>query len=346
MKNTVAINVGVISNSERNDSLSIIRGSRLPVKVQKGFNASQVLKEAITKHSNHDQFFCGLEDYDLLYPDQKVVDYIPGTDDCFTVEKYKKELAKPYSKIDLYLCKVHDISEQSDAIEFDNNKFTNSQISGIFDDNNTTGLITDFDAFLNNSSVYSPLLDAEFSTKKEKGQQDLLPMDNCASSSTSNHTASARVTVHQVFCPICNKKFDTSVIEEHADACLASKHNPFSITILDSEDDEIPDNSHAEIEDSKELVTKTYITSTVRTLIQSGAFEINMENSLQLNIRRRFIFSDFTKYFCKKWNVRKKNCLYTISFIGESGLDTGGVSREFYSGDYIMFNSITVVYFV
>ena len=36
---------------------------------------------------------------------------------------------------------------------------------------------------------------------------------------------------------------------EHADACLASKHNPFSITILVSEDDEIPDNSHAEIQD-------------------------------------------------------------------------------------------------
>ena len=56
---------------------------------------------------------------------------------------------------------------------------------------------------------------------------------NCAGSSISNHTASGnRITIPQVFCPICNKNFDTSVMLEHADACLASKHNRFSITIL------------------------------------------------------------------------------------------------------------------
>ena len=248
-----------------------------------------------SKHANHDLFFCGLEDFALLYPDQKVFYYISGTNDYFTVKKYKKELAKPYSKIDLYLCKVHDISEQSEAIEFDNNKFTNPQISGIFYDNNA-GLIIDFDAFLNNSSVCSPLLDAEFSTKTEKGQQDLLPLDICASSSISNHTASANRFI-KFFVQLVIKNLIRQLSKS---TDLASKHNPFSITILDSDDDEFPENSHAEIEDSKKLVTKTYITSTVRTLIQSGAFDINIENSLQLNTRRRFLFSDFTKYFCKK----------------------------------------------
>ena len=103
----VLINVGVTAKSEK-----------IAVKDQKGFNANQVPTMI------------------SFFVDQKVVDYIPEKDDYFMVEKYKKELTKTYSKIDSYLCKVHDISEQSDTIEFDNNKFTNPQISGIFDDNN------------------------------------------------------------------------------------------------------------------------------------------------------------------------------------------------------------------
>ena len=60
---------------------------------------------AVKKHSDHDQFFYGDEDYILLYPDQKAVVKVPGSDENFTVAKYKQELAKPYSKVDLFICK-------------------------------------------------------------------------------------------------------------------------------------------------------------------------------------------------------------------------------------------------
>ena len=53
---------------------------------------------------------------------------------------------------------------------------------------------------------------------------------------------------------------------------------------------------------------------------------------VKLNIRRGFYFEDFVKAFNKKWNIGKRNHKYCISFVGESGIDTGGVSREFYSG--------------
>ena len=48
------------------------------------------------------------------------------------------------------------------------------------------------------------------------------------------------------------------------------------------------------------------------------------ENTLQLNIRRDFYFQDFVKAFWKKWNGKKKSYQYTISFIGEAGMDNGG----------------------
>ena len=41
----------------------------------------------------------------MLYPDQKLVHKVPGSDEDFSVAKYKQELAKPYSKVDLYICK-------------------------------------------------------------------------------------------------------------------------------------------------------------------------------------------------------------------------------------------------
>ena len=39
-----------------------------------------------------------------------MVTSIPETEELFMVEKYKKELAKPYSRLDLYLCRTSDFS--------------------------------------------------------------------------------------------------------------------------------------------------------------------------------------------------------------------------------------------
>ena len=65
------------------------------------------MKTALKKHADNDKFFCSLDDYVLCYPDQKLVEFIPGTTESFTVEKYKEEfLSKPYSKMDLFLCNI------------------------------------------------------------------------------------------------------------------------------------------------------------------------------------------------------------------------------------------------
>ena len=64
-----------------------MRGSKLPVQVKKGFHADQVLKWAIKKHANHNQHFCDIENYCLMYPDMKIVDIVPGTQHKFTVQK-------------------------------------------------------------------------------------------------------------------------------------------------------------------------------------------------------------------------------------------------------------------
>ena len=78
----VMINVGLISAAEDNE-LSLVRGSKLPVQVRKWFDADQVLKSAVKKHADHDQHFCDIENYCLMYPDMKIVDVVPGTQQIY-----------------------------------------------------------------------------------------------------------------------------------------------------------------------------------------------------------------------------------------------------------------------
>ena len=112
----VVINIGLIKSTEKAGA-HIIRGSKLSVQVKKDFSSGQVIEAAVQKHSAYDQYFCGLEDYLLLYPDQKVVVSIPGTSKKFTVRGYKEALGKPFSKIDLYLCLPQDLICDNDECE-------------------------------------------------------------------------------------------------------------------------------------------------------------------------------------------------------------------------------------
>ena len=84
-------------------SLEAVSGSNLPLKVEKDMTADEV-RVLAQKTFRLRSVFLGLENYVLLYPDTKLVYHMLGTDELFTVAKYKKVLGKPYSKICFYLC--------------------------------------------------------------------------------------------------------------------------------------------------------------------------------------------------------------------------------------------------
>ena len=90
IRSEVLINVGLFESNDEGDIFPK-RDGRMPVKVGKQYNAEEVLKTALKKHSDNDQRFCSLDDYVLCYPDQKIVEFIPHTTERFTVEKYKEE---------------------------------------------------------------------------------------------------------------------------------------------------------------------------------------------------------------------------------------------------------------
>ena len=72
-----------------------------------------VKRAAIEKHMAHNKSLLTQSaemktELILLYPDLDVVLYVPGTNDCFSVEKYKESIGKPYNRVNLYLCRKSD----------------------------------------------------------------------------------------------------------------------------------------------------------------------------------------------------------------------------------------------
>ena len=64
----VLINIGLIESNEK-AVVAFRRGSRLATKVIKSYGPTEFARAAVRKHTDHDQFFCGSDDYVLCCPD-------------------------------------------------------------------------------------------------------------------------------------------------------------------------------------------------------------------------------------------------------------------------------------
>ena len=94
--------MGIARRDEHGD-LVRARGSRLPVMVDINCSSLTLKSQAIDKHANHNQAFCALETYELLYPDLSEVLFIPGKTEKFKLSIYKEDLGKAYSQLVFYL---------------------------------------------------------------------------------------------------------------------------------------------------------------------------------------------------------------------------------------------------
>ena len=90
----VKIQIGVME--ELDGHFKRIKGRTLPMVVPYYVSEEALLKAAQDKHSRHfKQFDQHLDSYALLYPDQAIVQTLPGSSVPFTLNKYKEELGKP-----------------------------------------------------------------------------------------------------------------------------------------------------------------------------------------------------------------------------------------------------------
>lgn len=89
-----------------------VRGSTITVSVNTTDDAGEVLTKSVEKLLKTD---CRVPQppYVLLYPDGKVVDLLPGSENKFTVAGYKEFVAKSYQQITLFLCPDEHFKELS-----------------------------------------------------------------------------------------------------------------------------------------------------------------------------------------------------------------------------------------
>ncbi|XP_011487938.2 G2/M phase-specific E3 ubiquitin-protein ligase isoform X2 [Oryzias latipes] len=98
---TVQINIGLMSR--QGYDLKAVRGKTLPLNTNPEITAQDLLKRAAIKMATFNKDL-GEGPYVLLYPDCTKVVNVPGTERPFTLEEYKKEIGKNYSRITLFIC--------------------------------------------------------------------------------------------------------------------------------------------------------------------------------------------------------------------------------------------------
>ncbi len=105
------IKIGMITYRPELDELKVSRRSSTnhSVAVSPSVGESELIKIAVEKHSRFNRKLSDrAEEYFLLYSDKTRVEKLPGSQENFTLERFKEELGKPYDRITLYLCKVSD----------------------------------------------------------------------------------------------------------------------------------------------------------------------------------------------------------------------------------------------
>ena len=178
-----------------------------------------------------------------------MVTIIPGSEELFTVEKYKKELAKPYSKLDLYLCQTSDFSVGNSGPLSTLYKTESTASASPAVANNThymhegepeeTGL-SELDAYLNQNDIINASLNTQ-PLQRFPGfwgeNSSLVGGDQMLDSvpGPSGHNSMDRKNYCKVFCPICSRKCPVTAINEHADAYSDKQTTP---TICITSEDE------------------------------------------------------------------------------------------------------------
>ena len=239
----------------------------------------------------------------------------------------------------IYARSRYDLQEAEDRSDIDDDgKQLLSDLPGMYTKEVETNLTTDnfvnSDYDLNNEEYFSSDIFLNPTSLIEPAQKVMKnePPISAGTSSNVSQQSSSMATAYGR-CPICNKKFLFSILPEHADSCLKDKQTPF-ICISDSEEENDICEDYYNADDSSQLVNPEDLKNQLIKIIKTC--QVDME-VIQLNIRRKFEFSDFVKFFSKSWNVKRSRFAYRINYIGEAGIDTGGVSREFYTGMIIYY---------
>jgi hypothetical protein len=307
----VKINIGVMILKD--GKLSIKRGATLPLTVAPSIGSKELLTKAVEKHTRFNQ---NLVDraiiYRLLYADYEEVTTIPGTEDPFTLKKYKEEIDKPYTRITFFLCSSEDLfesrfggdGESSDGELYRSSMYTTPQ--------NLNQGIKEGSQSVQNVSVID--VDEECAQNTSVVSSETAGSSNCSGSDERKpqHTQ----------CPICLESYPLCEIETHASSCR--------MWMLEEEDfsyDSSEPNDELTVE--REIPPSVTPKQVLMEEVSHVAEAVLSDETKRLTVRRKFLWQDFKNARKKKIGPKDR---VKVVFSGEPAVDDGGPRRELFSG--------------
>ena len=344
------INIGVMIMKD--GRLSIKRGYSLPINITPNITSEDLLEKAVEKHSRFHKDVVQSNKkafYQLLYADKNKVSTLPGSDEPFTLKRYKEEIDKPYSRITFYLCSSSDYFDSVlGDFDLDSDSDEPSEKTPEFppipsnSNGNNNSVENQAQTNFVQSSTTSPSPNQEqgehrMAWSAVQEQSDLFEKDLlCPVFETKPVTAlTTEASVQNkeeeqerlMSCPICFSLHPVEQIEEHADNC--------SMWLLDDTNDQcdIPDPSPT-LSGNAEPATAQALTGYQQKKVlgeQIAALSAQLLSTdvKRITIRRKFLWQDFKSAMSTK--IQPKSTLKVI-FSGEPGVDDGGPRRELFSG--------------
>lgn len=321
----VVIHIGVMKNKLG----EIKRGENLPVKLLPSAKVDEILKVARRKHCAFNKRFNDRGTYKLAYKDGSEVVNVPGTEEPFSLKRFKEESGFNYARIILYL--------QPTRVSF------SEVLSVLRDDNDGSGLdpseseeddlppapmpIEPFSplspeeglavAMSQNPAleIMPPAQGFESATivrSQESGQLSPIP-------GTSNSNPWAVPDDGKVECPTCFVKFPAAEVSQHADECAEEYWSRTDSDVV-GHTTKVSNDQQAEAD---VLSLKTEIKKIKETNLDNGR--------ILVTVRRNSIWNDFKR--ARERYYRPDSAL-KVTFSGEPAIDTGGPKREFFAGEF------------
>lgn len=262
----------------------------------------------------------------MLYPDQKPVLKVPGSDEDFSVAKYKQELAKPYSKVDLYICKETEFKKDRETDDMSDRRAEKKPCKDYLID-----IPSDDDLMFDNPVFESP-------AKPAIGGNQIPPAASCGGSSVKQHGRAISTSTHQenlaakdgkkMECPTCHGHFLADEIAVHADLCAENAYRVSFLGLMETPpSDHIPDEYVASL---NETCTNTASNALPLSDLLSPLVD-KLESQLRINVRRGQLFLDYVEARKRCQWIKAENRLKVI-FVGEPAEDSGGPRRAFFAG--------------
>eukprot|EP00794_Sanderia_malayensis_P006762 gene6762-7523_t len=121
----VAIFIGLMEWNHKIEKVKAKRGKRLALKVKSGIGYEEFLAKAEEKwRAYQSDLYDEDEEYILCYEDGQRANFLPGSNEKFTLKRYREEKGHDYNRITLYLCTKTDFTHvEKDVVSVSDDDF-------------------------------------------------------------------------------------------------------------------------------------------------------------------------------------------------------------------------------